>query len=299
MKKLFRYFGLIAVLLVSVLSPLLGGCGAPKGEGFAIYLTRDDVPPQKMEALSYVPLEEQPVLSLADIISYNAQTHEIKLNPPGFGRIAHLQVPVQGKSFMVCVDKSPVYWGAFWTPISSLSFSGVTIWQPLPTEALPVVTLSLGYPNESFYGGTDPRSNPDILKSLRKAGKLIDKLSIATIAKIPHSLKGYELYSWLEGSQWRFTLITGTNRNKTPEEITSQGDFISETGWIKISVAGIEPLKIVLSKLAEGESVIWLANLWATGPGTGIKIELPPAQIKQDIKEYADKRLLDFQIASP
>jgi hypothetical protein len=28
---------------------------------------------------------------------------------------------------------------------------------------------------------------------------------------LPHSMKGYELYSWQADEQWHFTLITGTN----------------------------------------------------------------------------------------
>ena len=107
-----------------------------KGEGFAIYLTRDDIPPEKMEMLSHVEIADQPIISIQDIITYNAQTHEIKLTDAAFERISRLEVPVRGKSFLVCVDKAPVYWGAFWTPISSISFDGVTIWKPLgPQEA--------------------------------------------------------------------------------------------------------------------------------------------------------------------
>jgi len=32
-------------------------------------------------------------------------------------------------------------------------------------------------------------------------------------------MKGYELYSWQNGSNWNFTLITGTNRTKSFDEI--------------------------------------------------------------------------------
>ena len=35
------------------------------------------------------------------------------------------------------------------------------------------------------------------------------------------SMKGYELYSWQEGGQWRFALLVGTNREKSVEEIKS------------------------------------------------------------------------------
>ncbi len=144
-------------------------------EGFAIYLTKDDIPPSRMEALSHVEIAEQPIISITDIIMYNAQTHELILTENAFNRIADLEVQVQGKSFMVCVDKAPIYWGAFWTPISSMSFDGVTIWKPLSTQELRGITIELGYPSSSFYSGEDPRNNVEVMESLEQAGKLINK----------------------------------------------------------------------------------------------------------------------------
>ena len=240
---------LICILLIS------SGCTAVKGEGFAIYSTKEDIPPAQMEALSHVNIADQPIISIKDIITYNAQTHEIRLTGTAFERISQLDVPVRGKSFMVCVDKAPIYWGAFWTPISSISFDGVTIWKPLSSQEPTVITIEQGYPSSSYYTGEDPRNNVEIMKSLDQAGKLIDKLSITKIDKLPHSMKGYELYSWEEDNQWHFTLITGTNRTKTMEEITSREDFISETGWVKIRVVGADAIKDILSRLPQGESV--------------------------------------------
>jgi hypothetical protein len=243
---------LVCILIIS------SGCYAPLHEGFAIYLTKGDIPPAQMEALSHVDLMEQPVISNKDIILYNAQTHELKLTASAFERISQLDVPVRGKSFMVCVDKQPLYWGAFWTPISSISFDGVTIWKPLSLSEPHIITLELGYPSSSFYGGEDPRNNPQVIRSLEQAGKLITNLSIQAIEKLPRSMKGYELYSWSEDKQWHFTLITGTNRNKTLEEIISNEDFISEAGWVHIQVVGVEAIENVLSKLPQNEEILWL-----------------------------------------
>ena len=73
---------------------------------------------------------------------------------------------------MVCVDRKLIYWGAFWTPVSSVSFGGVTILKPLGSQDAKVVKLELGYPSPSFYEGEDPRLNEEVLKSLEQAGKL-------------------------------------------------------------------------------------------------------------------------------
>jgi hypothetical protein len=42
---------------------VVGGCAADKEEGFAIYLTKDDIPPSRMEALSHVEIAKKPIIS--------------------------------------------------------------------------------------------------------------------------------------------------------------------------------------------------------------------------------------------
>ncbi len=278
-----------------VLMFVVGGCNTAKGEGFAIYLTRENIPPDRMEALSHIEIADQPIISIQDILTYNAQTHEIKLTDAAFERISLLEVPVRGKSFLVCVNEAPVYWGAFWTPISSISFDGVTIWKPLGSQEPKIITLQLGYPSSSFYGGDDPRNNAEVMKSLEQASRLINNLNITSVDKLPRSMKGYELYSWLKGNQWHFTLITGTNRTKTLNEIVSGEDFISEIGWVDIHVIGMDEIKYVLGKLPQGESVSWCDGLHI-GQTTQPNLQLPPEQIAKALEEYAKQCGLDFSI---
>ena len=110
-------------------------------------------------------------------------------------------------------------------------------------------------------------------------------------------MKGYELYSWEEYGQWHFTLITGTNRTKTVEEITPKEDFISETGWVEIQVVGVAEVKDVLSRLPQGESVFWCDELHVgQTTETNIDLQLPPEQIADAIEEYAKQCGLDFVV---
>ncbi len=297
MRRLFHYLPvnlmLLAIIGLTFINP---GCTA-RGEGFAIYLTQEDIPPAKMEALSHVQIADQPFISLKDVVYYNSQTHELKLTPSAFERISTLQVPVQGKSFLVCVNKAPMYWGAFWTPVSSISFDGVTIWKPYNSQEAPIVTLELGYPSANFYGGQDPRNNTEVIKSLDKAGKLIPQLTIQTINQLPRAFKGYELYSWKVGEEWHFTLISGTNRNKSLAEIISTEDFISEKGWINFHMVGTEAVKTALGKLPANESVCWLdGRRLAEGDQAGTQISLPPGPTIDIIKQYALERGLDFSV---
>lgn len=142
-----------------------------QGEGFAIYLLARDIPVSRMPMMSHVELEENPFLSLEDIISYSQNTHEIKLTESAMNKLRDLDVPVNGKPFMVCVNRQEIYWGAFWTPISSLSFDGITILKPFSPEQ-DSIQLEPGYPSASFLKGEDPRADARILQSLEKAGKL-------------------------------------------------------------------------------------------------------------------------------
>jgi hypothetical protein len=290
---------LIIIGIVLVLSILVSGIDATsrgeekcegKDEGFAIYLTKQDIPPAQMEDLSHVNIAEMPIITVSDIITYDAQEHELILTVGAFERISQLDVPTGGKSFIVCVDKRPIYWGAFWVHWSCTLFDGVTIWKPLTSEEPNVIRLELS----ELYMGEDPRSNPVVIESLEQAGKLITG-PLAPVDELPHSMKGYELYSWEEDGQWHFTLITGTNRIKTIEEITSKEDFISEAGWVKIQVVGADAIKDVLSRLPEGESVLWCDELhiWQS---TETDLQLPPEQIADVIEEYAKQCGLDFVV---
>jgi hypothetical protein len=300
MKRLFGHiYTKLAAVIVCVLL-MSGGCSAAPHEGFAVYLTKGDIPPSQMPALSHVDIADQPVFATDDIIAYNAKTHEITLTAKAFDRISSLEVPVRGKSFVVCVDRKLIYWGAFWTPISSISFDGVTIWKPLSSQEPKVIKLQLGYPSSSFYGGEDPRNNAEVMKSLEQAGKLISMPSAMTEDKLPHSMKGYELYSWPEDSQWHFTLITGTNRNKTLEEIISNTNIITEDGWVHIHVVGVEAIKTVLSRVPQNEFILWLAGMRSEQtPQGGVNITLPEGPTIGTIKEHAELCGLDFMVQTP
>lgn len=174
---MFQQTGCARVLLtILCIIIILSSCSVSKGEGFNIYLTKDDVHPSQMEVLSHVNIAEEPIISAENIISYDAQSHELTLTDTAYKRIVQLNVPTTGKSFLVCIDKEPQYWGAFWTLLSSQSFNGVTIIQPLlNTQENKVIKIGLGYPNESFHQGDDPRKSKAVIAALDRANKLINK----------------------------------------------------------------------------------------------------------------------------
>jgi hypothetical protein len=75
-------------------------------------------------------------------------------------------------------------------------------------------------------------------------------------ALLPAALKGYELYAWSEGGHMYFTLIAGTNRQKTLEEITSRGGGTTLGEASPIHGIGSSELSRVLMRVPQGTPVV-------------------------------------------
>ena len=165
-------FGLGKLLLLLIMLILLiTSCVSPESDGFSVYLLAGNISASQLPALSHLELAAQPLVSLGDIVSYRKETHEIELTKEAYERILRLNVPTKGLPFAVCLSRSPVYSGAFWTMLSSMSFDGVVIMKPLQPDERHTIRIELGYPGSDFFRGTDPRANEDIMRSLEKAGK--------------------------------------------------------------------------------------------------------------------------------
>jgi hypothetical protein len=266
--------------------------GKISGEGFAVYLAKDNLLPEQMPPLDQIVLAEQPIINLNDIVQYDEINQTMDLTISAYQRLTSLHPSVYGQPFVVCVDKKPIYWGAFMSLISSVTFNGVTIILPLPSKdpyAWPPVNISLGYPDNKFFKGPDPRADNAIILSLRHAGILIESNTL------PESPKGSELYSWEQDGKWHFTVITGTNRNKTAAEIVAGDNIITDDGWVNLSVIGADTLSAVLGRLPAHEDIFW-----SHGPvsaESAVNFDLPPDAILNEIKQRAGWQGINLTIA--
>ena len=144
----------VVILLVGVIFAGVWFSSAPK-EKFGIYLQRNN----------------ELVIADEDIVLYDASDYGIKLTPKGAERISSLHVGVYGEPFAVRIGETEIYGGAFWAPISSVSYHGVVIVKPV--EWTDTIQFQWGYPPSSLGSGdNDPRDDPRIVSHFQKVGKL-------------------------------------------------------------------------------------------------------------------------------
>lgn len=93
------------------------------------------------------------------------------------------------------------------------------------------------------------------------------------------SMKGYELYSWEKDGQWHFSVLIGTNREKTLEEIQASD----------VTLKGIDGLKTVLESIPSGQYVTWM---------TRESLALPPEEVIQQVRDICKTRGLELGLAN-
>ena len=98
-----------------------------------------------------------------------------------------------------------------------------------------------------------------------------------TATPFPESMKGYELYSWQDGDHWKFSVLVGTNREKTLDEIKSAD----------IVLSGVDELTSALEKIPAGQYVIWSARE---------TLSFPPEDILEQVEQTCKEQGLILNI---
>jgi hypothetical protein len=95
------------------------------------------------------------------------------------------------------------------------------------------------------------------------------------------SMKGFELYSWQDGAQWSFSLLEGTNREKTLAEIQSPD----------VVLKGVEALEPALENIAAGQYVTWRSPQWVGEP-----LAFPPDDVVGQVERVCKDQGLQLAI---
>ena len=99
------------------------------------------------------------------------------------------------------------------------------------------------------------------------------------------SMKGIELYSWqTDAGEWRYSLLPGTNRQKTYDEVVAhpltQAELEDEMGY-----------------LAEGEYVFWMN--WVEEEEGREMLSFPPEETIEDIVQYGTDHGISVEVWQP
>jgi hypothetical protein len=114
---------------------------------------------------------------------------------------------------------------------------------------------------------------------IRVNGDPVGQIDVAAPLQ-EYSMKGYELYSWKSDGKWFFSLLIGTNRMKTIEEITDPA----------VQLEGVDALKEQLAKLPAGEYVSWVSFM--SEPGA----VFPPDAVIGEILGFCVSQGLECQL---
>ena len=154
-------------------------CRAQGTNSFSIYLPAQPVD-RRITAYGQgdwprLRLSESPLISAADIVSYDFADHAIRLRSEALTKIP--RPPVEGTPFVVVADGQRIYLGAFTTILSSMSFDVpcIEVDQRIIVTNQAQDMLLIGPPGSgpSFGVGPDPRGDQRIKTALAALHKLL------------------------------------------------------------------------------------------------------------------------------
>jgi len=117
---------------------------------------------------------------------------------------------------------------------------------------------------------------------------IVVTLDVGTLAaKYPLAFKGYELLTWQKDGQWVFTLLAGTNRQKSFDEILTAENTFTSSEIIKVTVVGEDEFKKLLGHLPKSEWVTWGGmDLAGEVPAGTVYFSYPPDEMINGLIDY-------------
>jgi hypothetical protein len=101
--------------------------------------------------------------------------------------------------------------------------------------------------------------------------------------KKPAAMKGYQLFTWQEKGHWHYSLLPGTNRERTYDEITASATVI----------VGTSAFESELKRLPKGSEVFWQSDappkMKRPASGEAISIKHPSRKRIERIKALCAK----------
>jgi hypothetical protein len=166
-----KYFMAMLIIIALVLTISCSNSSNPKHRSpvFAIYLVKDMKTSVAAQiSIDDLTLEDEPILTENDLVSYSWKDHKLKLCKSAIKRVPK-GIPLDGKPFVVVVNGDRAYLGALWARASSLIAD-----IPVMFFEGDYLTIEPNYPSGQINAKDDPRNNKQVYNALRGTGKLIE-----------------------------------------------------------------------------------------------------------------------------
>jgi hypothetical protein len=161
----------------------------------------------------------------------------------------------------------------------------LSTWAPLDTpQAQPSAAQSVTA--ISVTATLSPSTTP--IRAITPTPVAVVTLDVSTLAnKYPLAFKGYELLTWQKNGQWVFTLMAGTNRQKSFDEILVAENTYTSTEIVKVTVIGEEEFKKLLAHLPKSEWITWGGmDLAGEVPAGTVYFSYPPDKMVNELVAY-------------
>lgn len=170
-----------------------------------------------------------------------------------------------------------------------------TDWSPINDNQTPKPTASVTYTLEQQK---TVQFTPTITPGVKETATPLPTLDLNKFPNpLPEAVKGYELVSWQTGEDWNFTLITGTNRQKSFDELMDPDSQVSTDGFVKITISGVEGIKQVLAMLPAKTEVFWSGmDLSGQVPEGTLYFAYPEKIVKDDLINFAAKHNVKLEV---
>lgn len=158
---MIKVLSIISIFLLAIL-PV---AASSHEEGLAFYLIEGSKK-TNVDGLDNLP-KNNALITQKEIISYSISNQSMTLTESALIKLKSVRI---GTSFVACVNRKPIYSGKIWSSLSSVSCSEIVLMAPVDNTEQ--VSLEAGYPNHSYFTGSDERSNKSILDALKASDKL-------------------------------------------------------------------------------------------------------------------------------
>jgi hypothetical protein len=135
-------------------------------ERLAFYLVKSGIEISHLNEvqLGAVKLEDNPMLTLDDIVSISKSDNTIELNEHAFERFSRLD---PGTPFAICIDGAPKYLGRAWKQILSATSDSIVAIVQYPLQRR-LIRIAAGYPTAAYFSGKDKEVGSTIVSLIQR-----------------------------------------------------------------------------------------------------------------------------------